>query len=183
MTIGAPIYYGGSPVQIRDATAALVATVAGIKTVRKGWTLPTKDVDLPLAAVYVAADRTEANGDPNVSNPHFFHRLTIAVSLLVSASSTDVLDGVIVNLAETVRATVLTDIGWNDLVEGVERADVRFAYPKEAGDLLAEAIVEIEVSIRSEWPPYAPNDFLRVDVTTPNGALDGFTTEFDIPQG
>lgn len=183
MPIGEPVFYPASPIEIRDGTAARLtadATAIGLKNVFKSRTIPTKDDQIPFAAVWHAGERTEPNGDANVGSPSFIHTLTLVIDVVAKAGNETALDTSIVNLVETIRATLLTDPTWVNLFEGIERCDTRYSYPKETNDFLVEAMIEIEVTFRSEWPPYLPNMLKTVTVTpTPPGALNGFTTQFD----
>ncbi len=186
MTIGAPIFYPAGPLEIRDGTASRLAAVPGLKTVATQRTVPTKDDVLPAALVYHGGERTEPNGDDNVGAPSFFHELTLVVDLVAQAANDAALDTLIVGLAEATRATLLTDATWINLFEGIRRCDVRYAYAKETNAFMAQATVEFEVTFRSAWPPYAPNDFTSVAVN-PNAVTQpplgpAFSTQFDMPE-
>lgn len=176
---GDPIFYPASPLAIRDATFARVAAIPGIVKTFKARVLPRQDGDIPYASVWNAGDRTEPNGDANVGSPSFIHHLTVVVDVMVrSATEADAGD-LAETLAETVRTTLLTDPSWLAYSEGVERCETRYAYPKDAESILVQAMIEIELMFRSDWPPFLPNDLKTIAVRTPPGVLDGFTIEFD----
>lgn len=178
MTVGAPIFYPASPIAIRDGTAARVATVTGLTQVFKARTMPGQDDQLPYAAVWFAGERTTAWGDNNVGAPSFEHTLTLVVDVMAKAGSEAAVDADVVGFVETIRATLLTDPTWVQLFDGIERCDTRYVYPKEATDIVVQAMIEIEVTFRSEWPPVTPNSLITVAVApAPAGALNGFTTQ------
>lgn len=179
MTTGAPIYYPASPVEIRNATFARVAAVPGIVKTFKARILPRQDADVPYASVWNAGDRTEPNGDANVGEPSFIHHLTVVVDVMVAAETEADAGDLAETLAERIRAALLTDPSWLDFVEAVERCEVRYAYPKDAEALFVQGMIEIEVLIRSAWPPALPNDLKTIAVTSKTPVLGGFSLAFD----
>ena len=165
MTIGTPVFYPSSPIAIRDGTFDRVSTVPGLNKTFKARTMPGQDDLTPYACVWYSGERTEPNGDANVGAPSFKHALSLVIDVITRAGSEGDLDAQIVDLVETIRATLMTDPSWIALFEGIEKIDTRYAYPKEAENFFVQAIVEIEVTFRSEWPPYLPNDLKTVVVT------------------
>lgn len=183
---GAAIFYPASPVEIRDGTVSRIRAIPFFKNVYGQRTKATKDDQLPIASVYHSGETTTPDGDANVGEPRFIHTLKLVVHLLVAAKDDDTLDGVIVNATEFVRGMLMTDSTWVDLFEGIERCDVRYAYPRETNDTFAQASIEFEVTFRSKWPPVAPNDFRQVVVGFSEPCkrnLDDYVTAIDIPQG
>ena len=187
MNIGEPLFYPYGPSAIRDGTVARLVALGIFKNVYRQRTMPTKDDQLPLAAVWTMRDDTTPNGDANVGPPSFFHQYTFVVDVLMAANSDDALTAGIDDLVFKVRAALLTDLTWVNLFEGIERCNVHPVYPKETALTFAQAAIEIEVTFRSEWPPYVPNDFLQVGVSTSKAGttppvLNGLSTQFDIPE-
>lgn len=172
MAIGAGEYFPVSPIAIRDGTVTRLQTVPGLKGVFKGRTIPMKDGAMPYACVWHAGDRTDPIGDANVGEPRFMHTLALAIDVVTSAPNEATLDTDIVTLVEAIKATLLTDTSWVELFEGIESFDTRYIYPPETNLFFVQAAVEVKVTFRSSWPPYAPNDFEQVQVTAkiPNAA-------------
>lgn len=157
-------YYPASPIAIRDGTVTRLQALGLFSNVFKARTQPTKDDQLPLACVWHAGERTQPNGDANTGAPSFLHTLTLAVDVMTKAGSEADLDTEILALIEQTRAALMTDLTWVGLFEGIERCDVRFAYPKETNNFFVQAILEIEVTFRSIWQPLTPNDLTEVAV-------------------
>ncbi len=74
-------------------------------------------------------------------------------------------DGDIVSLVELAKATLMTDPTWLQLFEGIERLDVRYAYPAEAENFQIGALIEFVLTFASTWPPFVPNPLSEFDVT------------------
>ena len=110
-------------------------------------------------------------GDANVGAPSFDHTLVLTIDVVTTADSEDDLDAGIISLVETIKATLLTDGTWVQLFEGIERCDTRYSYPKETTDYFVQATLEIEVTFRSIWEPYLPNELLQVVTTYPPATL------------
>lgn len=157
-------FYPQGPIAIRDGTFARVQAIPGLANVFKARAMPVQDGQMPCAVVWNAGERTGPNGDANTGAPEFIHNLTIVIDILVKAGTEGVLDSDIVLLTETVRATLLSDLTWIEMFEGIERCDTRYSYPKEAADLMAQAMIEFEVTYRSIWQPITPNDLKEVAV-------------------
>ena len=162
---GCPVFYPAGPIAIRDGTYDRVKTVPGLTNVLKARTAPGQDDMLPYAVVWFAGERTQPNGDANTGAPEFIHTLTLIVDVMVRAGDETTLDTAVVGFVETIRATLMTDSTWIGLFEGIERCDTRYAYPKEAADIVVQAMIEFEVTFRSVWQPYVPNDLDTVAVT------------------
>ena len=187
MSDAGPIFYPESPETIRDGIFARIqASAVGFKTVYRQRTFPIKDDQMPYAAVWTAKDSTIPNGDGNVGEPSFFHTLTLVVDMVAAGKNDDALDATITAMGEGVRDTLLTDASFKLLFEGIERASLHYAYPKETDFIVAIATLEIEVTFRSEWPPVEENDFTRVAVFTnearaqPPRRFDGYVTQFSV---
>jgi hypothetical protein len=185
MTIGAPLFYPIGPIDILDGTVTRLQAIQAFKNVYEQRTFPTKDDQLPFAAVWHAGERTEPNGDANVGAPSFFHTLTLVVDVVTSGPDETTLKTNIVQLVETTRATLLTDGSWVQLFEGIERCDTRYNFPKETNLIVAEAVIEFQVTFRSEWPPNEANDFatLGVDARPDGATATVFSTQFDLETG
>lgn len=178
MTLGAPIFYPASPTTIRDGTAARLALVSGLTHVFKARTMPGQDDQLPYASVWLAGERTSVWGDGNVGDPTFTHVLTLVIDVMTKAGDEATLDADIIGFVETIRATLLSDPSWVQLFEGIERCDTRYAYPKDASDILVQGMIEFEVTFRSEWPPVLSQTLNKVGVSLPDASFDYFATEF-----
>ena len=165
MSTGVPIFYPASPIEIRDGTALRLAVLPGLTNVYKARTTPGQDDQLPYACVWYAGERTQPNGDANTGTPSFLHTLTLVVDVMTKAGDDATLDTEIVGLVETARATLMTDPTWISLFEGIEKIDTRYSYPKEASDVVVQAIIEIEVTFRSRWEPVILHDLKTVAVT------------------
>ena len=183
-----PIFYPESPETIRDGVFARIqASNVGFANVFRQRTFPTKDMHMPYAAVWTAKDATIPNGDGNVGEPSFFHNLTLVVDMVAAGEDDDALDATITAMGEGVRDTLLTDASFKLLFEGVERASLHYAYPKETDFIIAIATMELEVTFRSDWPPVEENDFTQVAVATnersamPPRRFDGYLTQFSVP--
>ena len=180
MTVGAPVFYPASPIAIRDGTVARLSAVPGLRKVFKARTIPGQDNQLPYAAVWLAGERTSAWGDANVGDPTFVHALTLVIDVMAKAGNEATLDQDIIAFVETIRATLMTDPSWVRLFESIERCDARYAYPKEAQDIVVQGMIEFEVTFRSEWPPVLPQTLSQVGVALPRGAFNDFMTELDL---
>lgn len=163
--IGAPVFFPAGPIAIRDATFDRIATVPGFKNVFKANSSPNQDAQMPYACIWYSGERTEPNGDANAGVPAFKHTLTLTVDVVVRNVSDPAMDAEIVALVETTRATLLTDPDWVAMVEGIERIDTRYTYPSTAQDIVVLAVIELEVTYRSEWPPTLAHDLDVVTVT------------------
>ena len=132
MSDAGPIFYPESPETIRDGIFARIqASAVGFKTVYRQRTFPIKDDQMPYAAVWTAKDATIPNGDSNVGEPSFFHNFTLVVDMVAAGKNDDALDATITAMGEGVRDTLLTDASFKMLFEGIERASLHYAYPKE----------------------------------------------------
>jgi hypothetical protein len=183
-----PIFYPSTPYEIRDGTIARVkAMTANFKNVYRQRTFPTKDAQMPLAAVWTVRDNASPNGDCNAGSPSFLHSFTLAIDIAAAAANDDALDATITSMAEGVRDTLLTDASWVMLFEGIQRCNLHYSYPKETDFIIAMATIEIEVTFRSDWPPIEANDFTQVAVSTsesgtsPPRRYDGYLTQFSVP--
>lgn len=165
MTIGTPTYFPAGPIAIRDGAVALLTAMPGLKTVFAFRTLPTKPEHLPAACVYHAGDRTKPMGDANVGVPSFEHTLSLVVDVITAAPTEASLDSTVVPLVEAVKAALLTDPRWVNLIEACERVDTRYSYPKEGETFLCVGTVEFEVTFSSEWAPVAENDLREIAFT------------------
>ena len=164
-------FYPAGPIEIRDGTRDRIEALGLFKKVFKGRAAPTQDEQLPLAVVWNMGERTQPEGDANTAEPKFFHNLKLAIDVLTSAASEASADLDIVQIVETVRASLLSDKTWVDLFDGIESCDTRYAYPKEAGNILVQAVIEIEVSYRSTWQPLTPNALKEIVVFAEPGRL------------
>lgn len=181
-------YYPFSPDDIRDGTVQrLQASVIGFKNVFRQRTIPTKDSQLPLAAIWTLRDRTAPNGDSNVGAPSFIHTLGLAIDIAAAANDDASLDAKLTAMAEGVRNTLLTDASWVQLFEGIEGCSIHYSYPPNGDLTLGIATIELEVTFRSEWPPIEENDFTQVAIATndpgamPPRRYDGYQTGFSLP--
>lgn len=183
----AETYLPASPSEIRDGTVErLKASAIGFKNVYRQRTIPTKDAQMPFAAMWTVRDDTSPNGDSNVGSPSFVHKLTLAIDIAARGNDDDALDAKITAMAEGLRDTLLTDASWVQLFEGIERCNLHYSYPKETDFIVGMATIEIEVTFRSEWPPVEENDFTQVAVAmngrsaSPPRRYDGYLTQFSV---
>ena len=173
MPIGSPTYYPASPVAIRDGTWQRVQTIQAFAgNVFRARLMPTKDMLLPYAMVHLVGERTEPWGDANTAEPSLDHTLTLGVEIVMASPAANAAgnaatapDADIVALVETVKATLMTDPTWVNLFEGLERANVRYAYPTESTELQVSALIEFDLTFRSSWEPYVPNDLTEIATT------------------
>jgi hypothetical protein len=165
MTLAPAIYYPEGPIAIRDGTHARLTDITGVKEVLKTRTLPTKDDQLPVICVAHGGENGRADGDANVGAPHFLSDLKLLITVVDLATSDLVLDAGITRKVEEIKQTLFTDTSWLELFEALESFAVSYHFPREAEVLLCEARLELTVSYRSNWPPYAINPLKEI-VTT-----------------
>ena len=173
--IGTVEYFPAGPIEIRDATIALVKALTGFANVFGNRVAPLKSDQLPLACVWHTGDRTEPWGAANTGAVSFIHTLGLAIDVMVKAGSEDQLNAEIVGLVEPLRLALLTDSSWVGLVEDITRAEVQYSYPDEGTFIYARGVLTVEVHFRSEWAPAVPNDFQRFDAAVgsdPNSFLE-----------
>ena len=176
-------FYPAGPLTIRDgALSALQAArqTLGLTTVSKARTFPKQDGDLPYAAVWMAGEHTEPAGEANTGVPFFLHRMTLIIDVMAKGATEDALDADLAAMTEGVRALLLTSPTWLALVEGVERCDTRYEYPKEATSIMAQGTIELEVTYRSMWEPTLPA--LREVVVTYPPDTDGPILSVTFPE-
>ena len=179
MTVGTAEYFpDGGPIVIRDMAWNLVKTLTGFKNVWRQRALPEKPDQVPLASVWSPGDQTEPWGDANSGPPKFRHTMRLVVDIVTSTSTVDDLDPAVVALVEGVKARLLTDPAFVNLVESVERCDTAYSYPGEGSQLYARGVIEIEVVFHSEWAPVADNDLIEATFSNPN--LSGTVLDLDV---
>jgi hypothetical protein len=185
MLQSAAIYYPNSAIDIRDAAHQRLKTLRDFglgERVFKARVSPTKDEELPCLCVVHGGERGAPDGDANVAAPKFIHSFTLRLSIIAAARSQYHLDGEIVTALENVKGLLLTDPTFLDYCEAVDRLDTTFRYPREAEPLLVEAILEMGLVYRSDWPPVAPNDLKLIVATTKlTPTADPLVEQFTIP--
>lgn len=165
MSLAPGIYYPEGPLAIRDGTHARLQDITGVKEVLKTRTLPTKDDQLPIICVAHGGENGRADGDANVGAPKFLSDLRLLITVVDLATSDLVLDAGITRKVEEIKQTLFTDSSWLELFEALESFSVSYHFPREAEIVLCEARLELTVSYRSNWPPYAINDLRQVETT------------------
>ena len=207
-TSGVPIFWPeGGPTAIRDGAVAVLKATGYFKNVYRNKTTPTKDDQLPFAAVWMVRDETTPMGDANVGTPSFDHTYTLCIDVGMTAASDDALTATLDDLSLKTRTALLCDNDWRQTFEGIERCSIHPVYPKETNLFFVQASIEVVVTFRSAWPPYLPNTLESVGIITerrsaswtcgtcsygnPNsepacrvcgGKPASFFTEFDIPE-
>lgn len=165
MSLAPGIYYPEGPLAIRDGTHARLTDIAGVKEVLKTRTLPTKDDQLPVICVAHGGENARADGDANVGAPKFLNDLRLLITVVDLATSDLVLDAGITRKVEEIKQTLFTDSTWLDLFEALESFAVSYHFPREAEIVLCEARLELTVSYRSNWPPFAINPLEEIETT------------------
>ena len=164
-TAGTPIFWPpGGPVAIRDGAVACLKATGYFKNVYRQKTTPTKDDQLPVAAVWIVRDDTLPMGDANVGTPSFDHTYTLCIDVLMKAATDDALTATLDDLGMKTRTALLCDGTWRQLFEGIERCSIHPIYPKETNVTFVQAAIEVVVTFRSAWPPYLPNDLKSIVV-------------------
>lgn len=182
MSLAPGIYYPEGPLVIRDGTHARLQDIPGVKKVLKTRTLPTKDDQLPIICVAHGGENGKADGDANAGAPHFLNDLRLLITVVDLATSDLVLDAGITRKVEEIKQTLFTDSTWIGLFEGIESFAVSYHYPREAEIVLCEARLEISVSYRSAWPPFAINPLQEVETTLQLGpTADPITIINEVP--
>jgi hypothetical protein len=154
--------------------------------VLKTRTLPTKDDQLPIICVAHGGENGRADGDANAGAPHFLNDLRLLVTVVDLATSDLVLDAGITRKVEEIKQTLFTDTSWLELFEAIESFAVSYHFPREAEIVLCEARIELTVSYRSAWPPFAINPFKEMVTTVQLPAPAHpivIVNEFDTPAG
>ncbi len=178
-TSGVPIFWpSGGPTAIRDGAVAVLEATGYFKKVYRQKTTPTKDDQLPFAAVWVVRDDTEPMGDSNKGTPSFDHTYTLCIDVGMKAANDDALTEVLDDLGLKTRTALLCDNGWRQTFEGIERCSIHPIYPKETTFVFVQAAIEVVVTFRSAWPPYLPNDFRGIDATVQPKAKPTWTCGF-----
>ena len=163
--LGEPIFWpDGGPIAIRDGAIAAMEATGWFKSVFRNKTTPTKDDDLPCAAVWLVRDDTAPMGDANLGTPSFDHTLTLCIDILMTAPDDDELTDTLDDLSLKARTALLCDANWRQTFEGIERASIHPVYPKDTNLTFVQAAIEVVVTFRSAWPPYLPNDLKTVIV-------------------
>jgi hypothetical protein len=165
MTLAPAIYYSEGPLAIRDGTHARLVDITGVHEVLKTRTLPTKDDQLPVICVAHGGENARADGDANAGAPHFVSDLRLLITVVDLATSDLVLDAGITRKVEEIKQTLFTDSTWLDLFEAIESFAVSYHFPRESEIVLCEARLELTVSYRSAWPPYAINPLEQIETT------------------
>ncbi len=182
MSLAPAIYYPEGPIAIRDGTHARLTDITGVRKVLKTRTLPTKDDQLPVICVAHGGETGRADGDANVGAPKFISDLKLLITVVDLATSDLVLDAGITRKVEEIKQTLFTDSTWLDLFEAIESFAVSYHFPREAEIVLCEARLELTVSYRSNWPPYAINWLTEIDTTVQlGGNADPITIINEVP--
>ncbi len=165
-TLGVPIFWpAGGPTAIRDGAIAVLKATGYFRNVYRQKTTPTKDDQLPAAAVWMVRDDTAPMGDANLGTPSFDHTYTLCIDVLLSAASDDALTATLDDFSLKTRSALLCDSDWRQTFEGIERCSIHPVYPKETNLFFVQAAIEVVVTFRSAWPPYLPNELKTIGVT------------------
>lgn len=176
-TWGQPQFFpSGGPAAIRDGAVAVLTATGYFKNVFRNKTTPTKDDQLPFAAVWMVRDETSPMGDDNVGTPSFDHTYTLCIDVGITAASDDALTAALDDLSLKTRTALLCDADWRQTFEGVERCSIHPAYPKDTNLIFVQASIEVVVTFRSIWPPYLPNQLNSIGVVT--NKAPGWTCSF-----
>ena len=177
---GVPIFWpSGGPTAIRDGAVAVLKATGYFRNVYKQKTTPTKDDQLPAAAVWMVRDDTAPMGDANVGTPSFDHTYTLCIDVLLTAASDDALTATLDDFSLKTRAALLCDADWRQTFEGIERCSIHPIYPKETNLFFVQAAIEVVVTFRSAWPPYLPNTLEAINATVEPKQKQTWTCRLD----
>lgn len=165
MSLAPAIYYPEGPLVIRDATHLRLEDITGIRNVLKTRTLPTEDDQLPIICVAHGGENGRPDGDANAGAPKFINELHLLITVVDLATSDLALDAGITRKVEEIKQTLFTDSTWLALFEAIESFSVSYHFPREAAIVLCEARIDLAVSYRSNWPPFAINALTEIDTT------------------
>lgn len=170
-----------SALAFRDATFNILSLLPGFVSCEKNSIFPVKDEDLPAIRIFYGGERMSSQGQWNQGAPHFQHTVTIWVSVVMQGNSPPVLDGTIMNMAETLKYALLTGYvtseqdptiedgayrSWVGYCEGIDNFNIEIRYPREGQESLAEIRCQIEAKLFSDWEPQAPDQFREIDIKT-----------------
>jgi hypothetical protein len=164
--------------KIRRLTADLLtgATDAGPRVYRSR-TLPPKRPEFPLVLVYALNE--DMTGGEGSGAPQFEHRLTLVVECGVLGSDEDA-DDRLDRLCSQILERLLSSPEWVGEFSRIGRIATTIAMPDEGDDDYIGAVIQIDGTYATEWPPRVDAVLgsvgFRVDAidpADPNRAPDG----------
>lgn len=145
---------------------------------------PGTDDDLPYALINVGMDDAKPDGDERTGIPRFVHTVTIVVACYDKADTGLALKTALATHAGAVYASLFGNLAWQGgLVEGISGARQIYETPPEGNHLSGRVQVQLDIKLRSSWPPALPADDLAtvgVGLDVPDGTPQPGIT-IDVP--
>jgi hypothetical protein len=170
------------------ATAALNLLIGNFgtrfKTYRRTPMLQLQPTDLPVLGVYILRERRTQDLHANHTSPHFKSLITLGVSGAIHAETAE--QNQLYELEQwmdEVDDTLLSNVPFVKLTEGVEGMDRTSQYAKVGETTLFEIRVEFHLMTSAWFPPKVVDDFLllHLDLKVEDGTPP-INRPWDIPQ-
>lgn len=134
---------------------------------------PSTMDDLPLVNVMTGGDTARPEGDPRTGIPRFEHTTTMTVVAYDRADSGPALRTKLATHAQAIVTALLGDLAWTgDAVEGIGGMRQVYEAPPDGNEIAGRVQVQIDLLLRSSWPPALPADDLAtvgVGIDVPDG--------------
>jgi hypothetical protein len=186
--------------QIRDgAYDRIVKAFKPFKSVRKIPMTPVQPDQVPALGVFFVNEDMGPDGDDNVATPRFISDVVIGISVLDTATKSDVLEGSIDKVGSAILDTLLCDPTFLDLrdvttnqpiIESIPRIKRSHSVQKNGEAYYLELQLQMTFRYRCYFEPVAPNLLTTVAVTVqpPNDAAgdtntpkpDNFSAQIDL---
>jgi hypothetical protein len=170
------------------ATAALNLLMAyfgpRFKTYRRTPMLQVQPSDLPILGVYILREKRTQDLHANHAQPHFKSLITLGVSGAIHAETADQNQlYALEQWMDEVDETLLSNVPFVKLTEGVEGMDRTSQYAKVGETTLFEIRVEFNLATSVWFPPKVLDDFLllHLEYKVPDGTPP-IIRSWDIPQ-
>jgi len=144
----------------------IFAAVKGFTTYRRTPALTIQPDDLPCLSVYLLRDRETPIGDYNVLEPRFYQRAHLGISGMILASNVDQQLQLLASKVMATRIALYTDPAFIRLISGFESSDTKLVFGRVGELPVAEYQMELVIVFEAIWPPYVPDDFLRIHLET-----------------
>jgi hypothetical protein len=144
----------------------IVASVKGFATYRRTPALTIQPQDLPCLSVYLLRDAEQPIGDYNILDPRFYQRATLGISGMILASNVDDQLAMLATKLMATRLALYTDPAFVRLTSGFESSDTKLVFSRVGELAVAEYQMQLVMCWETVWPPYVPDDFLRLHLET-----------------
>jgi len=154
------------------------------KTYRRTPMLQVQPADLPILGVYLLREKRTQDLHANHTAPHFKSLITLGVSGAIHAETAE--QNQLYELEhwmDEVDDTLLSNVPFVKLTEGVEGMDRTSQYAKVGETTLFEIRVEFNLMTSAWFPPKVVDDFLvlHIEYKVPDGTPP-IIRSWDIPQ-